>query len=95
MIIFEENVTREHDGKKFTDDIERGKITCDDEIIRDYCILGADEQKVLLRSGITISQVPITEELEELVVIFTSENKKEKPVKQSKKSTKKDESGKE
>ena len=93
-MIFEENITREKDGKKYTDNIERGKIFCDDEIIREYCILGVNEDTVLIRNGITISQIPITDDLAELVAIFTSENKTSKPKEKPSKKTKKEEDGK-
>lgn len=61
MITFDETITVEKDGHKITNNIELSRIIVDDNIYKDYCILGQNNQGIIiLQAGTvqTLTEVP-------------------------------------
>lgn len=88
-MIFEKTVQKKKDGKTYKNDIDFKKIYIDDEIHKPYCLLGTTPSgNVLIQQGITICEVPLTEDKKFLLDIFTEKPKPTK--KETQKESKKD-----
>ena len=78
MTLFEENMTIKKDGKQITNNIEQALITVDNDIYQPYCIIGIDEQgMVLIKQGNTIKYLqPVPEPICCIIEELLKQNKK-------------------
>lgn len=78
MTQFEKNMTIKKDGKQITNNIEQALITIDNDIYQPYCIIGIDEQgMVLIKQGNTIKYLqPVPEPICCIIEELLKQNKK-------------------
>jgi len=85
---FDKTITVEKDGKKYTNNLTNCRITCDNEVLTNYCILAVDGGTVTIKEGSMVTQVGLNDiAIKEVVKIFVNPPKKE-PAKKGKTSRK-------
>ena len=75
---FDETITVEKDGKKYTNNLTNCRITCDEEVLTNYCILAVEGVTVTIKEGTMVTQVGLNDlAIKEVVKLFVNPPKKE------------------